>query len=63
MCPTCILRPTKIIIKGAELKIKVCSVIKKKKRKKRKERKIKKEKKRKEQPKKFGLVLLSAQIT
>ena len=38
MCPTCILRPTKIIIKGAELKIKVCSVIKKKKKKERKEK-------------------------
>ena len=43
MCPTCILRPTKIIIKGAELKIKVCSVIKKKK----KEKKRKKNKERK----------------
>ena len=44
MCPTCILRPTKIIIKGAELKIKVCSVIFKKKRKKRKKNKERKEK-------------------
>ena len=41
MCPTCILRPTKIIIKGAELKIKVCSVIKKRKKIKNKERKEK----------------------
>ena len=47
MCPTCILRPTKIIIiiKGAELKIEVCSVIKKKEEKERK--------KRKEQPQNF----------
>ena len=41
----------KIIIKGAELTIKVCSVIKKKKKKKRKKRK-EKEKKRKERKEK-----------
>ena len=52
------LRPTKIIIKGTELKIKVCSVIKKKKKK---ERKRKKEKKR--TTKKFRLVSVPAQIT
>ena len=47
MCPTCILRPTKIIIRGAELKIKVCSVIKKKKKKKKKKNKERKEKNKK----------------
>ena len=52
MCPTCILRPTKIIIKGAELKIKVCSVIEKKKEKKQK-RKKNKERKEKNNQKKF----------
>ena len=56
MCSTCILRPTKIIIKGAELKIKVCSVIKKNK-------KTKTNKERKEQPKNFDSFCLSAQIT
>ena len=50
MCPTCILRPTKIIIKGAESKIEVCSVIKKKKKKKKKKKR--KEKKRKEKKRK-----------
>ena len=47
-------------MKGAELKIKVCSVIKKKKKKK-KERK--EQKKKKEKNKKNRLVSLSAQIT
>ena len=42
MCPTCILRPTKIIIKGAELKIEVCSVIKKKKEEKEKKERTEK---------------------
>ena len=66
MCPTCILRPTKIIIKGAELKIKVCSVIKKKKKKKKKKKEKEKRKTTKEKKrtiKTFRLVSLSAQIT
>ena len=49
----------KIIIKGAELKIKVFSLKKKKKKKKRQ----RKERQEKKQPKNFELVSLSAQIT
>ena len=48
-------------MKGAELKIKACSVIQKKKKKKKRKGKERKEKKR--TTKKFRLVSLSAQIT
>ena len=44
MCPTCILRPTKIIIKGAELKNQSVFRNLKKKEKKRKKKKERKEK-------------------
>ena len=41
MCPTCIVRPTKIIIKGVELKVNVCPVIKKKEEEEKKKKKQK----------------------
>ena len=56
------LRPTKIIIKGAEIKAKECSVMEKKKKKKKKRKEKEKERKEKNN-KKIRLASLSAQIT
>ena len=54
MWPTCILRPTTVIITGAELKIKVCSVIKKEKQNKTKQNNTKKKKEKKRTTKKIS---------